>query len=164
MSIFPLLKLPESSVDTIVKQMEFHEIKARNNGNGTYTVGQLHFDYLSLCLRFKAIEPESLPDDIYKHLEDVEKIQKLSRVKVDIENLGFEYQKMLENEKCDIEKERIQRELEIVERTKHGINGQLGLVQHQWKPFLLSFLMGALRVLYPIGMNVEVNLSFDESD
>ncbi|EFO85825.1 hypothetical protein CRE_01936 [Caenorhabditis remanei] len=153
-----------TAISCQVDRNSFYYIKARNDGNRKCTVGQLHFDTLSQCLRFKAIEPKSLPDDIYRHLEDVEKIQKLSRVKVDIENLGFEYQKMLENEKCDIEKGRIQRELEIVERTKHGINGQLGLVQNQWKPFLLSFLTGALRVLYPIGMNVEVNLSFDESD
>ncbi|EFO85628.1 hypothetical protein CRE_01551 [Caenorhabditis remanei] len=117
----------------------FYFIKARENGNRKFTFAQLHYNSFLHNVNIKTFEPTSiLSANIYEHLQDVEEVRKLRIVRSEVEKLELKYQKTLEEEKCDSEKERIRKELKIVVQSKKLIGCQMDFIRNRWKRVKLS--------------------------
>ncbi|KAF1764979.1 hypothetical protein GCK72_004930 [Caenorhabditis remanei] len=126
---------------------KYYFIKAKSYENRKFT-----FALVSCCSSLSKVniqmgEPDvGLAAVIFKHLEDIEEIQKLSEVREKIEELEIKCVEVLEEETSDTEKERIRKELEIVVKTRNLIEIRLNAIRSQWKDFLKNIYSGLLRV------------------
>ncbi|KAF1764977.1 hypothetical protein GCK72_004928 [Caenorhabditis remanei] len=129
------------------RDIKYYFIKAKSVENRKFTFALISYNSNLRKVNIQMGEPDvGLAAVIFKHLEDIEEIQKLSEVREKIEELEIKCVEVLEEEKCDTEKERIRNEMEIVVKTRHLIETRLDAIRSQWKDFLKNMYSGLLRV------------------
>ncbi|EFO85763.1 hypothetical protein CRE_01549 [Caenorhabditis remanei] len=126
---------------------KYYFIKAKSVENRKFTFALISYNSNLRKVEIETDEPDvGLAAVIFKHLEDIVEIQKLSEVREKIVELEMKCVEVLEEETPDTEKERIRKELEIVVKTRNLIETRLDGIRSQWKDFLKNIYSGLLRV------------------
>lgn len=130
-------------------------IKAYTSAKRKYPVGVLHIIPNSHNIEFTTFKSTNLSVTVLKYLDNIENVEKLGKVKVEVEQLLSKYQKMLENVNGDIPKARVMKELEIIVGSRSLIEERLNSMRYEWRQFLLGFYSGLLPLAVSTGIKID---------